>query len=101
ALSSTGCPHAEVCMKSHRTVLLGIDGFCPVTMERFLNSGRLPALSGLAHDGARVRLLSTLPATTPVAWASIVTGCPPSVTGVEGFLIHRSGQRFDQRLSGC
>lgn len=81
--------------------VVGIDGFSPVELDRFLSEGHLPALNTLARNGARIPLVSTLPATTPVAWASIVTGAPPSVTGIEGFLVHRPGDRLDRRVSGC
>lgn len=84
-----------------RVVIVGIDGFSPIYMDRFIARGKLPAIAGTVKAGVRAALVSTLPATTPVAWASISTGAPPSVTGIEGFLIHRPGDRLDQRVSGC
>jgi predicted AlkP superfamily phosphohydrolase/phosphomutase len=80
---------------------VGIDGFSPIYMDRFITTGKLPAIAGVVKEGVRAALVSTLPATTPVAWASISTGAPPSITGIEGFLIHRPGDRLDQRVSGC
>lgn len=84
-----------------RLVLVGIDGFSPIWMKRFLDAGELPALGAMARDGTHVPLVSTLPATTPVAWATVATGAAPSRTGIESFLLHRPGQRLDQRVSGC
>lgn len=84
-----------------RVAIVGIDGFSPIYMDEFLSQGNLPAISALVQNGVQVPLVSTLPATTPVAWATISTGAPPSVTGIEGFLIHRYGDRLDQRVSGC
>jgi predicted AlkP superfamily phosphohydrolase/phosphomutase len=85
---------------SRRIAVVGIDGFAPRDIERFMSSGTMPNLSRLCRRGATAPLISTLPATTPVAWASIVTGCHPSRTGIEGFLLHREGDRLDQRVSG-
>lgn len=84
-----------------KTVFIGVDGFSPATMQRYIEAGALPAMAALAADGVQVPLVSTLPATTPVAWASIVTGAPPSVTGIEGFLVRVPGGRLDERVSGC
>jgi predicted AlkP superfamily phosphohydrolase/phosphomutase len=84
-----------------KTVLVGVDGFAPSYIDRLIADGRMPALAALARDGAQVSLISTIPATTPVAWASLVTGAPPSVTGIEGFLIRQLGARLDDRVSGC
>ncbi len=80
--------------------MVGIDGFSPVWMDRFLRQGKLPSLGAVAASGVSVALRSTLPATTPVAWATVATGCSPAVTGIDANLIHRPGDRLDRRL-GC
>ncbi len=85
---------------SRRVALVGIDGFSPLWMERFLSQGKLPWLGALAAGGSTIPLVSTLPATTPVAWATVATGCSPAVTGIDANLIHRPGDRLDRRL-GC
>jgi predicted AlkP superfamily phosphohydrolase/phosphomutase len=69
-------------------------------MDRFLAQGKLPCLGAVASAGATIALRSTLPATTPVAWATVATGCTPAVTGIDANLIHRPGDRLDRRL-GC
>jgi predicted AlkP superfamily phosphohydrolase/phosphomutase len=83
-----------------RVALVGIDGFSPEWIETFLDEGSMPNLEKIRRSGATAPLLSTLPATTPVAWASIATGCHPSATGIEGFLIHLPGDALDRRVSG-
>src|SRR5215218_10122621 len=83
-----------------RMALVGIDGFSPLWMDRFLRAGKLPCLGAVAASGSTTALRSTLPATTPVAWATVATGCSPALTGIDGNLIHRPGQRLDRRL-GC
>ncbi|MGY4568073.1 MULTISPECIES: alkaline phosphatase family protein [Bradyrhizobium] len=90
-------------MKRHarpRIAVVGIDGFSPSTLQHYLGDGVMPALASLVARGARVPLISTLPATTPVAWTAMSTGCYPSKNGIEGFLLHRPGRRLDDRISG-
>lgn len=84
-----------------RVALVGIDGFSPERMDRWVDQGELPAIAAVARAGVRVPLVSTLPACTPVAWATVATGAPPSVTGIAGFLVHQPGRRLDERVSGC
>lgn len=84
-----------------RTVLIGVDGFSPSYADQLISAGRMPALARLARDGSQVPIVSTIPATTPVAWASLVTGAPPAITGIDGFLVRSLGKRLDQRISGC
>jgi predicted AlkP superfamily phosphohydrolase/phosphomutase len=93
-------------MKSHpcrtaRVAVVGIDGFSPVHMDRYVQAGQLPAIAEVVRQGASAPLVSTLPATTPVAWATVLTGAPPSVTGISGFLLHQPGKFLNQRVSGC
>jgi predicted AlkP superfamily phosphohydrolase/phosphomutase len=88
-------------MVRRRLVMIGIDGFSPQYMDLFVEQGGLPAIQSVIQRGVRTSLFSTLPACTPVAWATIATGAPPSVTGIEGFLLHREGSPLDERISGC
>jgi predicted AlkP superfamily phosphohydrolase/phosphomutase len=83
-----------------RVAVVGIDGFSPSMLQRYLDDGVMPALSLLVKRGVTVPLVSTLPATTPVAWTAMSTGCHPSSNGIEGFLLHRPGRRLDDRISG-
>lgn len=87
-------------MRRRRVALVGIDGFSPLWMDRFLAQGKLPWLGAIASNGCTVPLRSTLPATTPVAWATVATGCSPARNGIDANLIHRPGDRLDRRL-GC
>jgi predicted AlkP superfamily phosphohydrolase/phosphomutase len=85
---------------SQRVALVGLDGFSPLWLDRLLGQGKLPHLAAVARRGTTVALRSTLPATTPVAWATVATGCSPAVTGIDANLLHRPGARLDRRL-GC
>lgn len=86
---------------ARRVAVVGIDGFSPDRMDRYLEAGALPAIGRVRREGVSAPLVSTLPATTPVAWATIATGALPSATGIEGFLVHQPGDRLDHRVSGC
>ncbi|MCL6640385.1 MAG: alkaline phosphatase family protein, partial [Candidatus Rokubacteria bacterium] len=55
------------------------------------DQGVLPALARLMAGGAWGTLASTIPASTPVAWNSIVTGVYPGKHGVFGFVRRRPG----------
>jgi predicted AlkP superfamily phosphohydrolase/phosphomutase len=86
--------------KGSKVALVGIDGFSPVEIERYLTAGEMPALAAIRARGAAVSLVSTLPATTPVAWASVSTGCHPARSGIQNFLMPRRGRVFEERIPG-
>jgi predicted AlkP superfamily phosphohydrolase/phosphomutase len=69
-----------------RVVIIGLDGMEPTLVEQYMAEGRLPHLSRLQADGCYRRLATTLPALTPVAWASFLTGSNPGKHNVFDFL---------------
>lgn len=66
----------------NKTLLVGLDAACWPYLEPLLNAGRMPNLQRLMDGGSWGTLQSTLPAATPVAWASIITGKNPGKHGV-------------------
>lgn len=78
--------------RGKRVVVLGVDGFDPVLVERLMNAGRLPNLARYRDGGGYRRLGTTIPPQSPVAWASFITGCNPGVHGIFDF-IHRDPQQ--------
>lgn len=72
--------------KVKRVVVLGLDGMEPTLAEQYMAEGRLPNLSKLAKEGSYGRLGTTLPAMTPVAWSTFMTGCNPGKHNVFDFL---------------
>ncbi len=68
-----------------RVLVIGLDGAAPGFVEYWAREGALPFLGDLARRGAFGTLRSTLPAYTPTAWTSIVTGVNPGSHGVFGF----------------
>ncbi|MFZ0544614.1 MAG: alkaline phosphatase family protein [Candidatus Promineifilaceae bacterium] len=74
-----------------KTLFVGLDAACWEYVTPLLEAGRLPALQRLMDGGIWGTLHSTLPALTPTAWASIVTGKNPGKHGVYDMLQHKPG----------
>ena len=65
-----------------RILALGLDGADYDLVRGWIGEGRLPTLSRLAGEGAFGPLRSTIPAFTPTAWSSFVTGLNPGRHGI-------------------
>jgi len=66
-------------------VLLGLDGGDWQIFNALIEKGLMPNLEKLAKQGLSADLISTLPPSTPQAWASIITGLNAGRHGVFGF----------------
>jgi predicted AlkP superfamily phosphohydrolase/phosphomutase len=72
-----------------RLVMLGFDGVDPRWLEAWAKEGKLPAIKQLMDDNAGkgyLRLGSTNPPQSPVAWTSFATGTRPGAHGVFDFI---------------
>ena len=69
-----------------RIVVLGFDGVDAGIVERMLAAGRLPHLARLKARGGYSPLTPTLPAQTPVSWATFSTGLDPGGHEIFDFL---------------
>lgn len=72
-------------MSPPKVFLLGIDGATWKVLDRLIEKGIMPNLAKLTREGARGVLNSTIPALTPVAWSSLLTGVKPSKHGIFGY----------------
>ena len=70
----------------NRIVIVGFDGMEPTLIEKFMARGKLPNFSRLKEEGAYSRLGTTIPAISPVAWSSFMTGCHPAKHNIFDFL---------------
>jgi predicted AlkP superfamily phosphohydrolase/phosphomutase len=70
-----------------RVVIVGLDGMDPELVEKFMAEGRLPNLAALGEQGCFRRLQTSLPAESPVAWSSFLTGCNPGKHRIYDFLV--------------
>ena len=68
-----------------RAFVLGLDGVPWRLLQEWVDDGELDHFARLIEEGAAGPLSSTKPATTPLAWPSIVTGCRPDKHGIYGF----------------
>lgn len=72
--------------KVKRVVILGLDGLEPTMTEQFLKEGLLPNLAKLREQGSYLRLGSTWPPISPVAWSSFSTGTNPGKHNIFDFI---------------
>ncbi|MCH8017346.1 MAG: alkaline phosphatase family protein [Acidobacteria bacterium] len=69
-----------------QVVVLGLDGQDPELTDQFMKEGLLPNFCKLQEQGTYIRLETTLPAESPVAWSSFQTGCNPGRHRIFDFL---------------
>jgi predicted AlkP superfamily phosphohydrolase/phosphomutase len=69
-----------------KTLLIGLDGATFSILDPLIDSGLMPQLREFVNRGARAKLRSTIPAHTPAAWTSMVTGRKPCSHGVFEFI---------------
>ncbi len=84
-----------------RVLCLGMDGADHEFVGRLLAEGKLPTLASVAKAGAYGPLRSTLPAVTPTAWSSFLTGLNPGRHGIFNFSsnANRATQRVESAAS--
>ncbi len=80
---------------TRRTLLIGLDGATFSILDSLMAEGVMPCLKKLIASGARAELTSVIPALTPPAWTSLMTGRKPGNHGIFDFLRFefRSGER--------
>jgi predicted AlkP superfamily phosphohydrolase/phosphomutase len=68
-----------------QTILIGLDGATFTVLDPLMADGVMPFLKGLLASGVRARLQTVVPALTPPAWTSLMTGRSPGRHGVFDF----------------
>ncbi len=76
-----------------RVVILGFDGVDAQIVEQMLAEGRLPNLAALKQRGGYSPLTPTVPAQTPVSWATFTTGLDPGGHEIFDFLKRNPADR--------
>jgi predicted AlkP superfamily phosphohydrolase/phosphomutase len=84
-----------------RVLALAFDGADYGLVQRFMAEGKLPTISRVARDGAFGPLRSTIPAFTPTAWSSFLTGFNPGRHGIFNFTTNpnRGTQKLESAAS--
>ncbi|MBI1355670.1 MAG: hypothetical protein GC160_15130 [Acidobacteria bacterium] len=72
--------------EGRKVVVLGLDGMDPKIIRGLMESGRAPNFKKLADRGAFKPLGTTMPALSPVAWSSFITGMTPGGHGIPDFI---------------
>lgn len=87
-------------MRSPKAVVFGLDGATMRIVKPLVDQGLLPNIAKLIRTGSGGILRSTVPATTPVAWPAIFTGCNPARHGIFGFYKRAPGSyRWEKSTS--
>ena len=68
-----------------KVILLGLDGAAFPLLTPWMEDGTMPNLRAIRDHGAWGELRSTVPATTPPAWANCCTGVNPGRHGILDF----------------
>ena len=69
-----------------KVIVLGLDGMEPKIIKALMDSGRAPNFKKLSEMGAFRTLGTTIPALSPVAWSSFITGMSPGGHGIPDFI---------------
>jgi predicted AlkP superfamily phosphohydrolase/phosphomutase len=80
-------------------VILGLDGATWTNLRGWIERGDMPVLRQLMADGAWGVLNSAIPALTPPAWTSLVTGTNPGQHGIYHFRHQPAGDYYQRRLN--
>ncbi len=75
-----------------RTVLIGLDGATFSILDGLMEDGIMPFLKNFVASGVRADLRSVVPALTPPAWTSLMTGRSPGHHGIFDFFRKESPQ---------
>ena len=69
-----------------KVIVLGLDGLDPKIIRSLIEQGRAPNFKKLASMGTFQPLGTTMPALSPVAWSSFITGMSPGGHGIPDFI---------------
>jgi len=70
-----------------KVVVLGLDGLDPKMVQALIAAGRAPNFKKLGELGVFTPLGTTMPALSPVAWSSFITGLNPGGHGIADFIV--------------
>ena len=73
-------------LSEKKVIILGFDGIDPDLLSKWMDEGKLPNLRMLGESGTFLKMGTTNPAESPVAWSSFATGTNPGKTGIFDFL---------------
>ncbi|MFO0982021.1 MAG: alkaline phosphatase family protein [Planctomycetota bacterium] len=83
-----------------KVVVIGIDGMDPEILASLIAAGRMPNFKQLAQDGGFVKLGTSNPPQSPVAWANMITGMDSGGHGIFDF-VHRDASTYTPKSSAA
>jgi predicted AlkP superfamily phosphohydrolase/phosphomutase len=95
AISMPNLSNANI---NRKVIVLGIDGLDPFLLKSFIKRGGLPAFEDFIENKSFLKLQTTTPPQSPVAWSSFISGTNPGGHGIYDF-IHRDPLTFTPYLS--
>jgi predicted AlkP superfamily phosphohydrolase/phosphomutase len=72
--------------QGQRVVFIGLDGTPYTFLKRLIDEGRAPNAARLAEQGSLLRMESTWPWVSSVAWSTMMTGVNPGRHNIYGFI---------------
>ncbi len=86
---------------SGRTFLIGLDGATFDVLDPMMQEGIMPALRQFMGGGVRASLRTVVPALTPPAWTSLMTGRSPGHHGIFDFFTKESPDSYYFHVSSA
>jgi predicted AlkP superfamily phosphohydrolase/phosphomutase len=86
---------------SGRTFLIGLDGATFDVLDPMMQEGVMPALREFLGGGVRAKLRTVVPALTPPAWTSLMTGRSPGYHGIFDFFAKESPDSYYFHVSSA
>ena len=71
--------------KSQKVCVISIDGTPYSFVQKMIETGEFPNFASLAQEGSLVKMRSSIPFVSNVAWTSFMTGKNPGKHGIFGF----------------
>src|SRR5689334_8723646 len=88
---SCAAPQTVVAQAPAKAIVLAWDGAVPSFVREMLRDGKLPNLTKLIEGGAYADdVKAVFPSKTAPGFASLMTGAPPSITGITGNRVPRA-----------
>lgn len=87
AAAGLGMPLASCGGDGKKVIVLGLDGLDPGIIQALIDTGRAPNFKKLQEMGSFRRLGTTMPALSPVAWSSFITGVTAGSHGISDFIV--------------
>src|ERR1051325_724820 len=98
---SCAAPQTVVAQAPAKAIVLAWDGTVPSFVREMLRDGKLPNLAKLIEGGAFADdVQAGFPAKTAPGFASLMTGAPPSITGISGNRVPRMPRGDAWRCAG-